>query len=237
LTKIKILNGIFLRLFEVPTSKRDIWFVHGYGGCGRIFQEAFSSALLPANNLYAPDIPGFGASPPVDRLMGIRNAASLLGDLIDTVSAGCPIVIVTHSLGKIIGIWLCERFRNKVAAYIDVEGNLTEANAYFCCLANKYATAEELRRALVAKIFAMLKDSRGAINRHYASIQLADPKSLSIKGRSGASATGKEKSGREFTSLACRKRYFWVDVSTPQGTKDFIERIRLPNRRFAGVGH
>jgi pimeloyl-ACP methyl ester carboxylesterase len=219
------------------SSLRDIWFIHGFGGSGQIFNEAFSSPLTKNHDLYVPDIPGFGVTPPVPGLEGIQGLTSLLGDLIRDVSGDRPIVVVAHSLGGVIGTWLCERFIDKVAKYINVEGNLTEADAYFCGLANDFDSVSGFQRAYEKKVFAMLGDSEAAINRHYASMCSADPRAMLMLGKSGAAATGEAKSGEEFVALNCDKRYYWSEKSTPRQTKTFIEKKNLPDRRFNDCGH
>lgn len=163
--KIMISKDIFLRTSKSTSSLRDIWFIHGFGGSGQIFNEAFSSPLTKNHDLYVPDLPGFGATPPMPGLEGIQGLTALLGDLIRDVSGDRPIVVVAHSLGGVIGTWLCERFVDKVVTYINVEGNLTEADAYFCGLANDFDSASEFQRAYDKKVFAMLGDSEAVIRR------------------------------------------------------------------------
>ncbi len=235
--KIAIKNGAFLRLSETAAAKADIWFIHGFGASGDAFREALASPLAAQYNLYIPDLPGCGASPPAAEPLSMRETADLIAGLIGTISAGRPLAIVAHSLGGILGTWLCQTLGKRIKTYINVEGNLTEADAYFTGLAGEYDSAAGFYAAYKSKVFALLAAGGDALHRYYASVLLADPEALWVLGKSCVQATGEKKSGAEFVRLDCPKRYYWGDVSTPPQNREFIARMNLPYKLFPGCGH
>ena len=62
--EIQIVDQIFIRKSLIASARADLWFIHGFAESSFSFQEAFRSPLAKEFNLYVPDLPGFGVSPP-----------------------------------------------------------------------------------------------------------------------------------------------------------------------------
>src|SRR3954471_1112678 len=71
--------------------------VHGYGLSGA-YMLPLAQALAGASTVYAPDLPGQGKSDAARDGIGISALADALGDWIDAVGLGRPLV-VANSFG------------------------------------------------------------------------------------------------------------------------------------------
>ncbi len=85
--------------------------LHGWGRRGVDFQH--SLAGLPA---LAPDLPGFGASPPPDQVIGAEGYADIVASLLSEFDG--PPVLIGHSFGGRISVCLAARFPDQVGPVI-----------------------------------------------------------------------------------------------------------------------
>ena len=127
---IRVEQNIFLRTLE-NASNKNIWFIHGFAESSFSFVDLFGTSLRDHFNLYAPDFPGFGVTPHRAQGSSIDEASQVLLDLIEQVSPEGRIYLVGHSLGAIICTHVAQQLTARVAAFVSIEGNLTEADAYF----------------------------------------------------------------------------------------------------------
>jgi len=150
---IEIDDNVYLRSARSTANQLDIWFIHGFGESGLSFQEAFASRLTRQYNLFAPDFPGFGASPPGRAGKGLNGSFRVLRSLIDTLSKNRKIAIVAHSMGGILGTWLSRDLGPRVITYINVEGNLTNSDTSFSARVDREASAEAAHRKLLSLLW------------------------------------------------------------------------------------
>lgn len=237
--EIGVIDNIFLRSHKTSKPKADLWFIHGFGESGLCFREAFSSKLADPFNLYVPDSPGFGVSPLSSQALTIEETTDLLENLIKKISVSQNIGIVAHSLGGLIGTWLCQRFGKQVIGFVNIEGNLTQADCFFSGKTKNFETSEAFYKFFTKEILKLISKNPGneTLERYYASVRFAHPEVLFTWGKSGVEATDVTKGGEEFLSLRCNKIYLWGDQSTPEETRNFIEAKKLPNKCFQGSGH
>ena len=85
--------------------------LHGWGRRGADFKH--SLAGLPA---LAPDLPGFGASPPPEEVIGAEGYADIVASLLDEFDR--PPVLVGHSFGGRVSVCLAARFPELVGPVI-----------------------------------------------------------------------------------------------------------------------
>jgi pimeloyl-ACP methyl ester carboxylesterase len=76
--------------------------LHGWGGSSRYWLGAFA-VLTDTHTVYAPDLPGFGESPPRLGSGGLRGLALTVLDFIDVLGLG-PIKLGGHSLGGAVAL-------------------------------------------------------------------------------------------------------------------------------------
>lgn len=230
------LNNIFIRNSTTQNSKGDVWFFHGFGESGLSFIEAFSSPLRNNFNIYIPDFPGFGASPLQTSTVSLENSEELILRVLATISKNNKIFIVAHSLGSIIGTWICQELKSQAVGFFNIEGNLTREDAYFSGMARDYEDADKFHKNLLSHIYEKARNTP-ALQRYFASICFAQPVALLGWGKSAATHSETRKSGREFASLDCAKLYYWGIESTPEATQNFIKTKSIPNKCFGKGSH
>jgi len=213
----------------------DIWFIHGFGDSGKAYSEVFKSKLANLYNLWVVDMPGFGASPYNPSVNTMKQQAELLAEAIQT-TASRPVVIVAHSIGALIGTWVCQLLGNQVQYYFNVEGNLTEADSYFSSKPLQYNTPEAFFESFSQEVFTKaINEER--YRRYYASLKWVVPQAMLDWASSSQPFVRGNLCGEEFKALSCPKVYIWGEQDTPAETQEFIKQHQIPQRHFAGVGH
>ncbi|WP_074409054.1 alpha/beta fold hydrolase [Aquimarina megaterium] len=235
--KIKVLDGIFIRYNIVDKTKQSIWFLHGFADSGLAYKEVFNSDLASEFNLYIVDLPGFGVSPINSEYVSIKEQADLLSQVIEReIENNIKTNIVAHSIGALIGTWVCQQLASKINYYINIEGNLTEADSYFSSKPLQYNTAKEFTQSFEKRIFEnAIKEER--YKRYYCSFRFAEPQGMRNWGITSQEHIKDNKCGFEFKDLTCNKIYIWGDLDTPKDTQRFIKEHNIPNKLYKGVGH
>lgn len=102
-----------------------LW-VHGLGESGLCFERLLTASALEAYRHLAPDLIGYGRSlwRAQDAPLSLQDHAEKLNAFITQELAG-PVVVIGHSMGGVIGQLLCEAKPQSVAAFVNIEGNLS----------------------------------------------------------------------------------------------------------------
>ncbi|HSS47605.1 MAG TPA: alpha/beta fold hydrolase [Thermoanaerobaculia bacterium] len=228
-------SGIFLRVAESSGAIADVWFVHGFGESGLSFQEAFSSPLVSAHNLYAPDLPGSGVTPPIPDVRSIASAGNVLASLLTDLSGARPIVLVGHSLGSLIAVEAARLLGDRMLLLVSVEGNLTDDDTYLIRF-TKFDTPETFY-ATLTRYIPNLDEDKEALLRYSASLRLADPETLWHLGRSGLAATGDTLGAESFLATTCRKAYYWGGTSLSEKSRKLLAGWPILKQEFVDAGH
>lgn len=235
--QIQIRHQLFIRTNQITPDRQSIWFLHGFADSSLVYREVFESSLAGEFNIYVVDLPGFGVSPINQTYLSIKEQADLLSKVIKEETQGQGLVnIVSHSLGSLIGTWVCKKLADRINYYFNIEGNLTEADSYFSSKPLGFETAEEFVQSFQAEIFEIAK-SEERYKRYYSSLRFADPAGMRNWGLSSQEHIKDNKCGMEFRELPCKKIYVWGDVDTPLDTQRFISEHAIPNRLYKGIGH
>ncbi|WP_024772049.1 alpha/beta fold hydrolase [Aquimarina macrocephali] len=234
---IKVVDGVFIRCNIVDETKQSIWFLHGFADSGLAYKEVFNSDLVSKFNLYVVDLPGFGVSPVNFDYISIKEQADLLSKVIEKETENnIKVNIVAHSIGALIGTWVCQQLVNKINYYINIEGNLTEADSYFSSKPLQYTTAAEFIESFEKEVFEnAIKEER--YKRYYSSLRFAEPQGMRNWAITSQEYIKDNQCGFEFKKLTCNKVYIWGDLDTPKETQEFINEQYIPNKLYTGVGH
>lgn len=215
---------------------RPLWFIHGYGDSGWSFAPLFGTALARDFALRVPDLPGFGASPAQVHRASIDGMADVLVGLIEQLTPVSPIGLVGHSLGGPIAVRVARRLAGRVRALFSVEGNLTEADAYFAGKAAEVDDPDAFKHTFTDAIWSMAA-SRPDLRRYHASLAFADPATLWNLGRDSTRAGGDGVFGAEYRSLSCPTLYYWSDLSTPRVTRRYLDEHGIRHRQYIDAAH
>lgn len=234
---IKTKHNVFLRTNNKVDCKQSIWFLHGFADSGLAYKEVFSSTLNQDFAVYVVDLPGFGVSPLQPDYPSIKDHAELMSKIIkEEINKGQTVSIVSHSLGSLIGTWICQELGSKISYFFNIEGNLTEADSYFSSKPLKYNTTQAFSEAFNEEVFHRAKDEE-RYKRYYSSLRFANVQGMENWSRSSQEFVKGNKCGYEFLELDCNKCYIWGDVDTPYETQKFIKEHSIPNTQYKGIGH
>lgn len=98
-------------------GRRVIVAYHGWAGTHRDF-VAVGRRLGPDWRLVAPDLPGYGASPPLDRLSE-SELATVLVDHLQTI--GEPVTLTGYCSGAVVALLVAERARAQVERLVLID--------------------------------------------------------------------------------------------------------------------
>lgn len=87
-----------------PSVAKNLVLVHGYRGDHHGL-EAFAGGLTDFN-VYAPDLPGFGTSAPLDKTHNLETYSTWLKNFLEAINLTKPVAI-GHSFGTLV-VSLCE---------------------------------------------------------------------------------------------------------------------------------
>lgn len=229
-------KNVFMRIQEGKSEEPHVWFVHGFGESGLCFAESFLAPRLKKYSIRIPDFPGFGSSPSLETPHEVDQSARLLKSLIETYSPVNRVVLVAHSLGGIIATKVALKLENKVHCYINVEGNLTQADAFYSGRAAKASDPIRWKEEFVEEIYQLgLRDE--SYRRYYLSLKVACPMALQAWGRSGVKETGDHLGGDNFLKVNVPKLYIFGKRSTPTMSRAFLKNNKINSLEFPQSGH
>jgi pimeloyl-ACP methyl ester carboxylesterase len=217
-----------------------LWFVHALGDSSRAFAAIADTVLGSLFHLYAPDLPGSGATPADRGMTTIDAIADRVARAIDEAGSVPSVALVGHSLGAAIGGRAVRKVRCGVSGLFSIEGNLTEEDAYFSGQAARFARADEFKQHLLGQIDALAGNASPArepsLRRYHSSLAASDPEMLWAIGRDAAAASAGDALGAEYRALTIPTWYYWSPANTPVATQQYVRRHRLANESFSG-GH
>ena len=222
--QIKIVNDLFIRHNGIEESRQSIWLLHGFGDSGLAYREVFESPLNEILNIYVVDLPGFGSSPMNSEYLSIKAQSELLTQVIDEISGDSQkINMVAHSIGGLIGTWICQNLEEKIHYYFNIEGNLTEADSYFSSKPLGFDSANEFAQSFILEIFEKaLKDE--SYRRYYSSLRFAHPEAMRNLSLTSQEHIKGNQCGEEFQKLTCQKLYIWGDIDTSEESQLYIKK-------------
>ncbi len=119
-------------------------FIHGLGSSKNDFLETFSNHLLKEYGLLAVDLVGhYDSTTPTTFTYSMHTQAKVLQKLIGKLELADDYILVCHSMGGPIGVFLAEIFGSKIKGIIYAEGNLDENDCFFSLsIIEQYTLAE-----------------------------------------------------------------------------------------------
>ena len=210
--------------------------LHGFAENGLMFAPLAQTRAAAGFSFAAPDLPGFGASPPQEDVQTIDQFAEWLNWFVREIEIFGSVGLVAHSAAALIAVRAIERDPELYTGLFSIEGNLTEADAYFSGQAADYESPQAFKSAFLDKVWAMAQRDE-AIRRYHAAVAMCDPETMWRFGRDAKVSSAGNAPGISFSSLPIPALYYWSRDSTPEPTRSFIETSHLRTKEFHGASH
>jgi pimeloyl-ACP methyl ester carboxylesterase len=173
-------GGMYLRRLPVDTPAGTLLYVHGLGESGLCFERLIADQRLSGWSHLAADLVGYGKSFWAAEPLTLDQHAARLAELLDRTSAA-PAVVLGHSMGGVIGTLLGKRAPHRIAAFVNVEGNVSPPDCTFSSQAERFSLADWLDHGYGQVLDGLYRDQDEdpAVLRPYcASIQMCDPRAF-----------------------------------------------------------
>jgi pimeloyl-ACP methyl ester carboxylesterase len=152
--------------------------VHGLGESSLCFEGLLAETRLAPWERLAPDLPGYGRSPWPREPPGLSACADLLERWLEEQGQG-PVVLVGHSMGGVLALFLAERHPRRVSGLVDVDGTICLDDCNFSSQAARYTL-----EAFESGGFDTMREEVGrrgvtepALRSYHVSMRLAQPAS------------------------------------------------------------
>ena len=104
-------------------ARRPLVLVHGLGGSLTNWL-AVAQDLTPRFRVFAPDLVGFGHTPPAGRSPGITSQSAMLARFVERVGGGEAAVVVGNSMGGLVAVQLAADHADLVSRIVLVNAAL-----------------------------------------------------------------------------------------------------------------
>ena len=175
-------QGLHVRSLSYRRPRGTIFYIHGLGESALSFERLMTDPRLARWDHVAVDLVGYGKSGWAPEPLTLDEHVERLGRYLDAYHTDPP-VILGHSMGGVLGILFCERFGDRVRAFVNVEGNITLPDCGYSSRAVKYSRGEWLGRGLGEVLDGIYStgEERIEVRRAYAaSIHMCDPRAYHL---------------------------------------------------------
>ncbi|MEL7059890.1 MAG: alpha/beta hydrolase [Acidobacteriota bacterium] len=235
---------------DLALRRRDgdrgaLLFIHGLGESGLCFERLASDARLDGWDHLIPDLPGYGGSswPQAERLeRGLTRHVEALLALLDRLAIPRATVL-GHSLGGVLATLLAEAAPERVAAVINIEGNLSLDDCTASAFAASQSIDDWLEHGREALLSQLEEDTtriapRRVLRAYAASVQLCDPRAFLVDSRELVELSMREELAGRLARLPCPTVYLF---GRPHGTGprslELLERAGAESHAFEPAGH
>lgn len=135
--------------------------LHGLGCVKESFAALWDAPDLAGCGLYAPDLPGHGASHNLaPETWTMQGMAACVSEALNRAATGYDrIHLVAHSMGGAVGLLLAEQSGLPLASFINVEGNLVAED---CGLLSRRTAEMDLAMFVGGKFETLKERARGS---------------------------------------------------------------------------
>jgi pimeloyl-ACP methyl ester carboxylesterase len=216
-------------------------FIHGMGASRNSFDRCFAMEAFRGYTLAALDLPGCGeSSRPHDFSYSVQDQADLVVKWIRGLELA-RIILIGHSMGGVISLYLTEALGTRVKAFFNLEGNLTRQN---CVFSGKVASGscedfeskgfDEFRSILSETI---QKDPSPGLKNYYHNISKSYPRALYLSSVSLVKESCQGNLDQRFLALPVKKWYVFGQHSINRSNRSFLDANKIPYFVVPESGH
>ncbi len=216
-------------------------FVHGLGASKNSFDRCFEMDAFTGCTLASIDLPGCGESRgPEAFSYTIKDQAKLVSEWIQHLGLK-RIILLGHSMGAVVCLYLAEDLGPKLKVFFNLEGNLD----YDDCTFSAGVASSTLEDFEAYGLEAFKRSLREALQEYaspglanyYQNISRAYPKGLYLSSLSLVEESREGNLKEKFLSLPVRKWYVFGESSMNLVTMSFLETHDIPYFIVPKSGH
>ena len=232
--EVALINGLFVRMAG-PPGGRTLILLHAFADSSLAFAPLFATPLADRFRLVAPDLAGFGASPPRQNVRTIADHAEAVAALVASLPMPGPVGLVAHSVASMIAVEAVPSLGVRFAGLFSIEGNLTAEDAYLSGRAADFDDADKFKQHFVDHIWTMAQ-THPAMRRYFAMAVVADPAAMWQLGCDARHRSAGDDPGQAYRRVQ-PSLYYWSRASTPETTARWIAQSDLKRRQFTNASH
>jgi pimeloyl-ACP methyl ester carboxylesterase len=216
-------------------------FVHGLGASKNSFDRCFEMKEFEKYTVATIDLAGCGeSSRPDDFSYTMNDQAILVLEWIRSLGL-TRIILVGHSMGGVICLYLAEALGTQVEAFFNLEGNLGRDD---CTFSGRVASAswEDFKHKGFEEFKSALRESireteSPGLKNYYQNISKAHPRALYLSSVSLVKESCQGNLNPRFLGLPVKKWYVFGDRSINHANMRFLDQHDIPYFVVPGSGH
>lgn len=211
-------EGLFVRRVEGAETLGTIVYIHGLGESGLCFEQLVVEPRFRRWSHLVPDLLGYGRSPwRREPLTLDQHAERLIRWIERRVVDRCPVVILGHSMGGVVGMMMAERRADLFRAFVNVEGNVSLGDCTYSSQAAAHTEARFVSEEHARLLDVVYQDGNDdlAVRTYYPSLRLCDPRAFHLNGRELVELSRAETLGASYAELDLPQVYL---LGSPGGT-------------------
>lgn len=216
-------------------------FVHGLGASKNSFDRCFKLEIFSTYTLAAVDLPGCGQSSwSQDFSYMVKDQAAVVLRWIENLHL-TQIILVGHSMGGVVCLYLAEALGVEAKAFFNLEGNLECADCTFSSQAASMSQ-QDFEQQGFEQFKSRLKEAAQqsafpGLKNYYQNILKAHPTGLHMSSVSLVKESCKGRLKERFDKLCLKKWYVFGERSTNSSTKTFLDSHDIPYFIVPNSGH
>lgn len=223
------------------SGPESIIFIPGLGVSKNSFETCFELASFKDYTLAAIDLPGCGESVWLDAFSySMKDQADLVLKWIRDVDIA-PSILVGHSMGAVISIYLAEALGPQVKKFFNLEGNLSCEDCFFSgkitSLAQEVFEKRGLQQFKRSLREILQKDHSPGLEKYYENIFKASPRALYLSSVSLVNDSCHGNLKERFLNISAKKWYVFGERSINQFTRAFLDAHNIPYFIVPESGH
>ncbi len=191
-----------------------IFCIHGLGCAKENYHDVWSQKALSEYSIIALDLPGFGNSAGLDDFSyDMKELAAVCGSFLSHFP-NKRVHIIGHSMGGAVGLLLADSIHERVASFINVEGNLIGQD---CTVSRRKSSSsfENFKtKQLPAMIHSMAMSDEPGRRLWSVLMKKADPRALYLSARSLVQWSDSGILLKQFLELTCSKVYVYGEFNS-----------------------
>jgi len=200
---------------QIRTCGDDlIYCIHGLGCAKENFHDIWSQNALKEYSIIALDLPGFGDSACLDDFSYDMKEFAAVCDSFLSLFPNERVHIIGHSMGGAVGLLLADHIKERIASFINVEGNLISRD----CTVSRQKSSISFENFKAKQLPAMVHDTARSEEpgRRLWSVLMkkADPLALYLSSQSLVKWSDSGILLKQFMGLSCSKVYVYGEFNS-----------------------